>query len=194
MEQLDKHTAEEFRKERQRKIGIEIQRTAIVQPKFPVGDVVLVWRAHEKGHTLNLSWMSSLRIIKVHSDRIYDAMIYDGIVEEGLCARLPPYRHGSGSENVSKQVFEPANSTEAQFEIFEKIKEIGKDNKRIFLQIHCFGLSVSITFTCVSLQTMFKNNADAVINFIHMHACKKAPLTYFKQNVNLASWASFISH
>lgn len=188
VDSMHKDTAEKVTKARQKQINTHNKRTNIIEPSFHVGDFVVVRRAQGKGHKLNFRWTGPRRIIKVYSDLIYDVeKITDRSVEKVHCARLRLYRHNLEDTPVSKELLDLADRSEAQYEIVEKIVDIGETPDGLFLQIQWLGLPDSTDKTWVSLQTIFEDMPNIVREFLQTHKGKAELIGRAKQSTNLNS-------
>lgn len=133
---MHKDAAEQITKEREKQIDVHIKRTNIVQQNFQVGDIVLVRRAQGRGHKLNLKWIEPWRIVKVYIDTVYDVEKLDGgSVEKVHCAHLRLYRHSKENEEVSIDLLDLTTRSKAQYEIVDRIVDIGEKADGIILQI-----------------------------------------------------------
>ena len=112
---MHKETAARVTKARRKQIEAHNRRTNIIQPNFEVGDFVLVRRAQDKGHKLNFRWLGPRRVVKVYSDLVYDvAKRNGGGIEHVHCARMLLYRPARENTQVSKELLDLAERSEAQ--------------------------------------------------------------------------------
>lgn len=157
-----------------------------MEPNFHVGDFVIVHRAPGKGQKLNFRCMGPRHIIKVHSNLVYDVQKLNGCAsKEVYCARLFPYRHGFENREMSQKILDYVDRLKAQYEIVDKIIDIGEDRDGIFLQIQWLELPDAIDLTRVSVQNMFKDMPDTVVDFLQNHSRKKALLQRTQQSLHL---------
>lgn len=122
----------------------------------------------------------------VYSDLVYDAERLGGrTVERVHCACLLLYRHSKESVAVSQDLLDLANRSEGQYEIVDRIVDIEEESDVILLNIQWLGLPNVVDRTWVSLQTMFEDMPDTVIDFIQTQKAKKTLIKPTKQSINL---------
>lgn len=78
---------------------------------------------------------------------MYDiAQFKEGEIEKFDCTRLLLYWPGKGNQPVSKELVGLVDRTEVQYELVEKIFDIGRDHNGIFLQTQWLGLQNLIDY------------------------------------------------
>lgn len=184
IDRMHKETAERLTLALKKQIDAHNKRTNIITPFFCVGDFVLVRRAQDKGHKLNFRWQGPRRIVKVHSDLVYDvAKLNGGEIEKVHCARLLLYRNDDHNKPVSESLLELADRTEAQYELVDKIIGIGEDHDGIFLHVQWLGLPDEIDRTWVPLTSLFEDMPDMVQEFLRTHIKEKSLVKRAKQSI-----------
>lgn len=148
VDQMHKDTAARVTKARRKHIETHNRLTNIIQPSFEVGEFVLVRRAQGKGHELNSRWLEPRQVVKVYRDLVYDvAKLNGGGIEHVHCARMLLYRPARENTQVSNELLDLAERSEAQYELADKIVAIGEDHDSIFFQVCWLGLPGEINFT-----------------------------------------------
>lgn len=78
LQKMHKDVAKKIRHRRKKAIAAHNKATNIVEPRFEIGDHVLIRRARERGHKLQYIWFAPLRIEQVHSPLVYSVAKLNG--------------------------------------------------------------------------------------------------------------------
>lgn len=138
----------------------------IIQPQFITGDFVLVRRATNQGHKLQFRWFVPCRITAAHSPLFYGVSpLRGGTTDKDHCTRLLNYRDSLLGEPVPQKMLDLTDRTETQFEVVEKIIDIGKALDRLFFQVQWEGLPDKQDWTWQSVKELYKNISDVMSTF-----------------------------
>lgn len=97
----------------------------IVDPKFTIGDLVLVTRAIDRGHKLNFKWTALTPIKDAHGQQFYTVTNIVSYKSHRVnFTRLSQYRAGRDGSDVTGERVKFSNSTIARYDTIEVLLDI----------------------------------------------------------------------
>lgn len=168
LENMHKDVSEKVTNRRKKAVATHNKATNIVEPKFELGDIVLVRRAVDRGHKLQFKWYGPLRIDKVYSSLVYGVCKFDGSHSQRVHAtRLIRYSAPDENAQVPTEVLELADHTTAKFETIESFVDIEKDaDKTIMVRVRWDGLPDERDWTWHKITELYSDVPDMIISYL----------------------------
>lgn len=82
---------------------------------------------------------------------------------------------------VSKELMDLAESTEARYELIEKLMDIGEDADGIHLQVQWLGLPDQRDWTWIPLSTLYEDAPELLASFLSTYKRKKSLIAKAQQ-------------
>jgi len=172
---------------RERSIAAHNRATNIVTPSFQIGDFVLVRRANERGHKLRFRWYGPCRVTAVHGSLVYGITPLSGGKPDRVhCARLVKYRDSLLGKPVSQKMLDLAETTQAQYEVVDKIVGIQQSHDGIFFKVQWEGLPDKRDHTYHLIDELYADVPVLVTEFLETYKSKKALINKAKHQLCIA--------
>lgn len=140
MDEIRNSLAEKVTKDRDYHILHHNKKSNPAAPNFALGDFVLVHRSQDKGHKFSFRWVGPRNLTRVMSEMICDVTnMVRNKTDLMHVARLLLYRAQKDGSVVSENLIEHVKQTEANFEIIEKLLDIGEASDGILVQVRWVG-------------------------------------------------------
>ncbi len=117
---------------------------------------MLIRRAQDKVHKQAYKWVGPRRITKVLSGLVYEVEhLLTHTIEQVYAARMKLYRVSKDGAQVSKELLEHVECSEARYEIVDKLMDISGNKKEgIFVQVKWLGLPDNQDWTWHSIKDL----------------------------------------
>lgn len=128
---------------RRRKKAIDAHNASIniVQPRFEIGDLVVVRCGSKDRHNLSLKWAGPRWIVAAPSSLVYIVeQLSNKRMERVQCTRLAKYNARLDGSSVTQEILDLASRTESRYEILNSIMHMAEDTNVVWLHLCWEGL------------------------------------------------------
>lgn len=167
MEDMHRSSAETISRKRATSVREHNRKTNIVSPNFNIGDLVLVRSARKSGHKLKFVWMGPRVIVKAISMLVYTVRdLITGDEEQVHCVRMVLYRADWKGKEVSEKLLEDAKHSTANYEMIEKLLEIGEEDGKILVRVQWQGMPDERDHTWQTIDILNEDVPEMLTTFL----------------------------
>lgn len=165
---MHKNVEERVSRLRSKAILEHNRKTFVISPNFVLGDFVMVRKPNKKGHKNSFRWTGPRRITGVISSVVYNvSKLFENSTDRVHASRLRLYRKGSGHQNVSSNLLAQAKHLETQFDLIDKIVNIGQGDSGILLQVKWQGLPDEEDWTWQDVSELYEDVPEEVLKYLN---------------------------
>lgn len=168
LQKLHKDVAAKVSNRRKKAISAHNKSTNIIEPKFEIGDFVLVRRAVDRGHKLQYKWFGPLRVEQVHSPLVYSVAKFNGTdLQRVHATRLIRYRPKLEGTNVPQDILDLADHTTAKFETIGSFVDLAEDADQTIMTRVCWdGIPDARDWTWHKAEHMYEDVPDMFLEYL----------------------------